>query len=172
MKILTEISEGTLRIGDFEFLNTKYRLRKSARAILLDSNGNMATQYLQKYSFHKLPGGGVEQNENIEEALKREILEEVGCNCEILNEVGVVIEYRNKQNLLQISYCFTAKVVGKIGESKLEKGEIEEGQITLWLPPKEVLARIKTDKPKKFEGYFILKREMSFLEEYINTNFN
>jgi hypothetical protein len=59
--------------------------------------------------------------------------------------------------------------VGEIGEPALEEGEVEEGQETLWLPPKEVLEKMKTDKPGKFEGHFILKREISFLEEYLNS---
>lgn len=169
MKILAEISEGTLGLGDFEQLGGNYKLRKSARAILLNEEGNMATQYLQTYTYHKLPGGGVDLGETVEEALRREILEEVGCDSEILNEIGVVIEYRNRYNLLHISYCFSAKVVGKVGESKLEEGEIEEGQTTLWMPPQEVLKKMKVDEPKKFEGHFILGREMAFLEEYLIT---
>ncbi|KND47391.1 MAG: hypothetical protein AB199_03105 [Parcubacteria bacterium C7867-004] len=48
--------------------------------------------------------------------------------------------------------------------SFLEKGEIEEGQTTLWLTPNEALERMKTDQPKKIEGHFILKREIAFLE--------
>jgi len=55
-----------------------------------------------------------------------------------------------------------------VGEPALEEGEIEEGQETLWLPPEEVLEKMKTDNPGKLEGHFILKREMSFLEEYVN----
>jgi hypothetical protein len=66
MKVLAEISEGTLGIeGVFEKLDTDYRLRKSARAILLDDTGKIATQYLAKYTFHKLPGGGVDAGESV-----------------------------------------------------------------------------------------------------------
>jgi len=170
MKLLAEISEGSLGLGEqFEQLGKNYELRKSARAILLNAEGNIATQYLKTYTFHKLPGGGIDPGESLEEALKREVAEEVGCDCEIVRPVGMIIEYRNKYSMLHISVCFVAKVVGEIGEPKLEKGEIEEGQTTLWLPPEEVLVKMKKDEPKKFEGYFILKRETTFLEEYLSS---
>jgi len=48
--------------------------------------------------------------ETIEENLVREIREEVGADIMILDEIGITIEYRNSANLLQISYCYLAKV--------------------------------------------------------------
>lgn len=170
MKLLAEISEGSLGLStEFEQLGSQYQLRKSARAILLNETGLMATQYLSTYTYHKLPGGGVDAGESVELALQREVLEEVGCECEVVRPVGMTIEYRNKYQLLHLSYCYVAKVIGEIGESALEEGEVEEGQETIWLPPEEVLEKMKTDNPGKFEGYFILKREMSFLKEYLNS---
>jgi ADP-ribose pyrophosphatase YjhB (NUDIX family) len=169
MKLLAEISEGTIGIGDPALLGEQYELRKSARAILLNAEGNMATQYLKTYDFHKLPGGGVDPGESVEEALLREVSEEVGCDCKISVPVGITIEYRNTYRLLHISYCYVATVEGVVGEPKLEAGEIEEGQETLWIPPAEALKRMRSDKPRKFEGHFILRREIAFLEEYLNN---
>lgn len=171
MKLLAEISDGSLGLNDqFEKIGHSYHLRKSARAILINEQGNIATQYLQTYTYHKLPGGGVEQGESVEEALKREVLEEVGCDCEILRPIGMVIEYRNKYDMIHLSFCYVAKVIGEIGAPALEEGEIEEGHETLWLPPSVLLEKMKTDTPGKFEGHFILKREISFIEEYLRVN--
>jgi 8-oxo-dGTP diphosphatase len=170
MKLLAEISEESLGLSDAHvMLGEHYELRKSARAILLDAKGMMATQYLNKYTFHKLPGGGVDAGESIADALRREVREEVGCDCKIIRPVGMVIEYRNKYKLIHISFCYVAEVIGDVGEPHLEPGEIEEGQETLWFPPEEVLTKMREDKPAKFEGHFILKREMSFLEEYLSS---
>lgn len=79
MKLLAEISEGSLGLSDHhELLGSEYRLRKSARAILLNHEGKMAVQYVKNYGYHTLPGGGINVGESIEKALKREVKEEVG----------------------------------------------------------------------------------------------
>ncbi len=167
MKILAEISEASLGKGEPEILGNNYELRKSARAILRDKNGNINLQHIKRDSFHKLPGGGLETGESIEEALRREIVEEAGCDCTISELIGVVIEYRNKYNLIQISYAYIADVVGEIGEPQFEQAEIDEQLTNYWVSPEEALAKMRSDAPEKYEGHFILKREISFLEEYL-----
>lgn len=171
MKLLVEISERSLGVGAHtERFDVPYTLRKTARVILRNASDQIAVQHLQNYNFHKLPGGGVEVGESLEDALKREVLEEVGCDCTIDTPIGMTIEYRTFEGILQISYCYSATVVSTIGIPKLEAGEIAEGQTTLWLDPKVALEKVQQDVPGKPEGHFILAREQAFLREYLKQN--
>ena len=46
----------------------------------------IAIFYKSNKNEYKLPGGGMENDENPEEAFKREVLEETGCVVEIVNK--------------------------------------------------------------------------------------
>ncbi len=168
MKLLAEISDKSLGLSEQDtLLGSNYSLRKSGRVILLSDQGEMATQFLETHQYHKLPGGGVDRGETIEEAAKREILEEVGCACELISEVGMTIEYRNEYNLIHLSYCFVGKQTGPLETPRLEQKEIEDGHTTLWLAPAEALKRMKADQPQKYSARFIRQREVRFLEAYL-----
>lgn len=169
MRLLAEISDGSLGIGFKEEMGRSYKLRKGARAILVREDGKIALQHLTNHHFHKLPGGGVEQNESIEQALHREVREEVGCDIRIDKPLGLVIEYRDAHGLIQMSYGYIAYVSGPCGETALEQSEIDAGTTTLWVLPEEAIALIEKDVPNQYQGNFIVEREIAFLNAYLEV---
>jgi 8-oxo-dGTP diphosphatase len=144
-----------------------YHVRRASRGILINKE-KMALPYISKHNYHKFPGGGLEGNETAELAFKREILEETGCNCKILDNSGIIIEYRDKFKLLQISYIFLAKVVGKEGKVNLEKGEIDSGFKLEWVSFSNVEKLLNKDNTGDYEGKFIQIRDKSIFKYYKN----
>lgn len=144
---------------------SSYSLREAARAVLFDQDGKIAFLNVSKQNYHKLPGGGIDQGENHRQGLERELLEETGCKAEILKEIGEVVEYRDKDRRHQISYCWIAKVIGEKGEVSFVHDEIDDGFELIWVTMDEAMNMLKNDKPKDYQGHFIIVRDLLILEE-------
>jgi len=165
MKKLLEISDKELGLNEVAERPADSKIRTAARAVLLDNEGMIALQFVSKDGYHKLPGGGVENGESIEDGLRREIREEVGCELEIINNIGETLEHRYKYGVIQTSFCYLAKVVGKKGLPQFEQDEIEDGMISLWTDIDTAINLIKKENPEVYQGKFIVKRDLAILEE-------
>jgi len=167
MKIIKELTDLEVIGNVIPKAKEDYRIRTAARAIILDSQGNIAilsTSQL-KVNYHKLPGGGLEDNEDIIKTLIREIREEVGCEIEILKEIGEIIEYKNDYNQKQTSYCFLAKVKGQIGATNFTKEEENVGFKLEWVTIEEAIRLFKESVPEDYTARFIRLRDYNFLLE-------
>ncbi|MET1033338.1 MAG: NUDIX domain-containing protein [Candidatus Saccharimonadales bacterium] len=161
----------TIRTKDIDssltvFKASQLRKREAARAVLIDHSGQVYLLGVSKHGYHKLPGGGIDAGEEITQALARELMEEVGCEADILAELGVIIELREyeENGLEQISYCFLARQIGNQQASALEEGEIEEGLLEVKAKSiDEAISLLEQDKPDNIEGKFIQKRDVYFL---------
>lgn len=144
---------------------SKFQVREAVRAIVYDKDRNVAILNVTKQNYHKLPGGGVEKGEDVYSALKRECLEELGCDIEIVGEIGQIIEYRKMFQLKQISPCHVAKIVGVKGNPSFTPEEIEDGFKVQWLPLEEATLLLASDQPLNDEGrLYIVPRDRAFLE--------
>ena len=140
--------------------------RRAARAVVCGNKGEVYLLKMSTHNYHKLPGGGVDNGESLEDALYRELLEEIGCPAKVKKEVGEIVEYRNDENMHQTSYCYIAEQTGALGETALEEGEIEEGAETVIAENlNEAISLLENDRPTSYEGHFIQKRDLRFLRE-------
>ncbi len=139
--------------------------RKAVRAVVFDNENNVALLHVSKYSYYKLPGGGIEESELMEESLKRECLEEIGCNVEVVSDVGRVFEYRDEINLNQESFCYIAKLLGGKGKSNLVGYEIDDGFETVWANIDKAIKMVEESKPTSYDGPFIKIRDLVFLKK-------
>lgn len=165
MKTLREIHHSEIIPGTSNKSSANFRERHAARAIVIDENGSIALLYVRKYGYHKLPGGGVEDNEDIKQALERELLEEVGCQAEITDELGKIIEYRDEWDQKQTSYCYLAKQVGEASKPDFTEKELSEGFAVVWAKDvTEAIALLEHDTPEEYGGKFIRERDLTFLK--------
>ena len=152
--------------------------RKAVRTILLNNLGEITLLHKTKKNEYKLIGGGVENDETLEHALRREVLEESGCEISILKELGYVKEYRTINNFVQTSYVYVTKVHYDTKKLHLTKQEKDEGSELCWYKPQIALEKInssyenliKSKDSNLYGSKIILKRDFSILKYYIENN--
>ncbi len=150
-------------VGDFQASN--YSLREAVRAVVFDEEKNIALLYLSRDSYFKLPGGGVETGEDVEAALRRECMEEIGCEIKNIEPIGYTEEYWKEDTERQVSYCYKTELKGSKGEPSLTQSEKDRGFETIWLPLHEAITKLQTCMPTHWEGDYIPERELLFLNE-------
>lgn len=149
--------------------------RVASRGIVLNDNDEIAIFYKKNKNEYKLPGGGMEENETKEECFKREVLEETGCNVEIITYMGYTEEIKSKMNFIQTSHVFISKVVNDTKKLHLTQKETDEGGELIWLSPQVALKSISkcfnelvaSKYDSVYSTKFIIKRDKAILEEYI-----
>ena len=108
--------------------------RPSVRGIIV-RDGKIAMMHSKKYDYYKLPGGGIEQGETLEDTLIREVREESGLvvKPETIREFGYVrrIEKGRREDIfVQDNYYFVCEAESALVEQELDDYEAEE-QFTL-----------------------------------------
>jgi len=144
--------------------------REAARVVIVDENWLIPIVYAENYDYYKIPGGGIDEWEDMFDGARREALEECGCEIEILWEIGQTEElrwattYNWTHNLKQISYWFYGKVISK-WETEFTGSEIKEWFKLLWLSYDEALEKFQNCKPRHEEWILMNNRDMLFLQK-------
>lgn len=154
---------------------TNPRVRYASRGIVI-KDGKIAILNKANKNEFKLPGGGIESNETPEEAFKREVLEEAGCEIDITECLGTIEEHKTLANFKQISHVFVGKVTKDTNECHFTEKESDEGARILWNTPEEGLELITNCFDKiigskyedKYQTKFIVFRDKTILEYYLN----
>lgn len=143
-----------------------YKLREAVRAIVFNADEKVALLKVVRDSYFKLPGGGVEDGEDFETALRRECLEEIGCKIKNVSPLGFTEEYWKEDTEKQISYCYVAELYGPKRNPDLTQSEKDRGFETIWMTVDEAVTTLKSCKPTQWEGDYIPQRELLFLREF------
>ena len=108
-------------------------------------------------------GGGVENGEDLSEAIKRELRVELGAEVEVITKIGVVSDYYNLIHRHNVNNYFLCRVVS-FGERHLTDDEIKKYHLyTLRLTYDEAVAEYERCKNSKL-GRLIGQRELPILK--------
>ncbi len=168
MYLIKEITDHDAQTGHQPDPTKKYKLRKAVRAILRYQD-KIALLHVSNKNYYKVPGGGMEDGEDKETTLKREVIEETGCQCQIIEELGVTLEYRDQIDLIQVSYVFVADVVGEPGTPHMMEDEIADGFEVEWFSKDEIKAALSDQTPQSYTDKFAGLRDKSILEYYLEN---
>lgn len=165
MKSLPPLHDSDIFPGTHDLDPSSFTHRQAARAIVSNNLGEIAILHVTTHNYHKLPGGGIERGETAEEALRRELVEEIGCEVEIILKIAEIVEYRNQQEMVQTSYCYTAKQAGEQKEPSYTEKEIADGMSIVWAADiKEAINLLSQDRPTNYSGKFIRQRDLQLLK--------
>jgi len=142
--------------------------RLTARSILRNKDGHIGLIYISKFLVYCFPGGKIEEGESIEDALKREILEETGCTCKITSELGYIYENRGTLDYVQKSFYYVTDLVGEQTKGNLTETEINNGTCFNWYSKTEIYDRLMSSAHETLQQKFLQARDLAVYEEYLN----
>ena len=163
MELICELNDKSI-LGT-EGLSTKAP-RITARAIVKNQDCLYAVMYAEKFKLHSLPGGGVEDGEDVLTALRREVYEETGCVCDEIQELGIVAENRASLDYTQINYYFVVTTTHTPGENHLTESELDSRTVVKWVDFDELIQLINDQKFDRVQGKYLKARDVAALREY------
>ena len=163
MKIICELNDKII-LGQDGLSDKAPRL--TARAIVKNQGGLFAVMYSDKFKLHSLPGGGVEDGEDVLTALRREVYEETGCVCDEIQELGIVTENRASLGYTQINYYYVVTTTHQPGENHLTESEQASQTVVQWRTFDEIVRLINEQKFDRVQGKYLKARDVAALKEY------
>ena len=164
------VKELALTLEDTQWEKTEItHNRHVARAIVVDEEGFfyfvrvVRDDIFGNGAFIETAGGGVETGETPEEAIHRELKEELGASVEVLCKIGTVSDYYNQIHRHNVNHYFLC-LVTSFGKTEMTPKELEEFELsTLKLTYEEAAREYKQCAAKPW-GVLLANRELPVLE--------
>ncbi|OBT07937.1 DNA mismatch repair protein MutT [Vibrio sp. UCD-FRSSP16_10] len=143
--------------------------RRATRAIALQGS-SILLLYTERYHDYSLPGGGIDDGEDVIAGLVRELQEETGAQniCNIA-PYGVFEEfrpwYKDDADVMHMhSYCYTCEVDRVLGTPNFEDYEIKNGMRAQWVNIHEAIAHNQQTIANSAKKGLSIERETFLLQ--------
>ena len=142
--------------------------REIVRAILIDENNNVCIEKIKDddgfgpRDYYETPGGGIKPGESHNDALHREIAEEVGYKCEVLEHIADVHDYYNLIGRKNYNHFYLVRRLEKV-EQHLEPDEQIRIEKILWVPIDKAI-ELYENMQNVLVGKIVKQRELPILK--------
>jgi 8-oxo-dGTP pyrophosphatase MutT (NUDIX family) len=142
------------------------KIKKAARAVIVDDDNLIALIDVREGEYYKIPGGGIEDGESEEVAVKREALEEAGCRIEILKRIGeqqFTDDNPEYGETIHHSVCFLAQKIGEQNDTNFDDWERSNNMKLIWVSFSEAIELFSKVNTSDYFGSQINKRDFEFV---------
>ena len=164
-RLIAEISD-----NDFGFNNSKpikgNKTRFNVRCILQNNSGEVCVVKSEKYGYMQIPGGGINDEETIIDALHREVQEETGFLIVNVKPIGYVLEKRedaqnNHDWNKAVSYVFSASLGKEVGTNYTEDENADDFR-PIWMTLDQFIVEKEElkNRANSYSGYFSDRRDL------------
>ncbi|MDD6302064.1 MAG: NUDIX hydrolase [Bacillales bacterium] len=149
--------------------------RNIARGIVFNNENKIALLKIKRNDifgnteYYETPGGGMENKETLNQAVIREIDEEIGYQVEVISSLGTVVDYYNLIERKNINHYFLCRAIKETNIHRVSQGDNLISQV-LWVNIDEAIDLYESLKDTGID-LLIKRRELPFLLEakkYLN----
>lgn len=154
------------QITDFSCTEKKMKLnRHLSKGIVFDGRYVYILKY-GKYDFYTLLGGGIEEGESAKAAFLREIEEESGIICEIVEEVTPIVEYRCSMEYSQHNSVFFARYLTERNKNR-DRQEVSDDIKVKKVLVSEAINLLFNQSNLSKQQQFLNLRDIIIMTEYL-----
>lgn len=167
MKLLASLTAQDVEADAPEFDYASFTSRSAVRAIVRDGD-KVCLIHVSEHDYYMLPGGGIDEGEDVQAALEREIIEETGCTATIVREIGSIEVYNDRWYKKQTDFCYVMSKSGDTRDAAVTDFEASEGHKVVWASnPDEAIRLVSDAAPVNRDGKLVRARDLLFLQTIV-----